>query len=117
MDAYTSPTTRPLYRATQIVWYIFDILAVILLFRFALRLFAANPLAGFTQFIYNISYPFVAPFINVFRVSRVEGNVFEWTTLLAIVVYWLIAFALARLFLMGKTVSTPEAAVKLNRQD
>ena len=32
-------------------------------------------------------------------------------------VYWMIALGIVRLFLMGKTVSTPEAAVELKRQE
>jgi hypothetical protein len=115
--AYTSPSTKPLYRGTQIVWYILGILESLLIFRFILKLLAANPGAGFTEFIYGITHPFVAPFLNVFRVTRVEGSVFEWTTLLAMLVYWLLALAIIRLFLMSKTVSTPEAAVKLDQQE
>jgi len=82
-----------------------------------LKLLAANPNAGFTDFIYNVSFPFVAPFLNVFRVTKVEGSVFEWTTLLAMAVYWLIAYGIVKLFFMGKTVSTPEAAVKLDQEN
>lgn len=117
MDSFNSPTTKPLYRGTQIVWYIVGILEVLLVFRFVLRLLSANPNAGFTNFIYNITHFFVSPFLNVFRVSQVESSVFEWTTLLAMLVYWLIAFGIIRIFLMGKSVSTPEAAVKLEKQD
>lgn len=117
MDSYTSPTTKPLYRGTQVVWYILGILEVLLAFRFLLKLFGANPVAGFTSFIYSISSPFAGPFLNVFRITKVEGSVFEWTTLLAMVVYWIIAMAIVQLFLMGRSVSTPEAAVKLDRQD
>jgi hypothetical protein len=117
MDAYNSPTTRPLYRGTQIVWYILGILEVLLAFRFVLKLLGANPAAGFTSFIYGVTQPFAAPFLTVFRITRVEGSVFEWTTLLAMIVYWLIAIAIAKLLVMGKTVSTPEAAVKLDNQD
>lgn len=115
--AYNSSTTKPLYRGTQIVWYILGLLEALLAFRFVLKLFGANPAAGFTDFIYSVSQPFAAPFLSVFRISRIEGSIFEWTTLLAMLVYWLIAFAIIRLFLMGKTVSTPEAAVKLDKQD
>ena len=86
-------------------------------FRFLLRLFGANPAAGFTNFIYDISYPFAAPFLNVFRITRVEGSVVEWTTLLAMVVYWLIAWAIVKMFVMSRSVSTPEAAVRLENQD
>jgi len=111
-----SDTVRPLYRGTQVVWYVLGILEVILAFRFVLRLFAANPGAGFTHFIYSISYPFAAPFLAVFSTTRVASSAFDWTTLLAMVVYWLIAVAIVRLFTMSKPVSRSEAAYKLERQ-
>ncbi len=117
MDSFNSPTTKPLYRGTQIVWYILGILEVLLAFRFVLKLLAANPNAGFSSFIYKVTYIFTAPFLSVFKISRVEGSVFEWTTLLAILVYWLIAWGIIKMFLMSKSVSTPEAAVKLEQQD
>lgn len=117
MDSTISPRTKPLYRGTQVVWYILGIVEVLLGFRFLLKLLAANPDAGFSNFIYSITYPFAAPFLNVFRIPRVEGSVLEWTTLLAMLVYWLIAWAIIKLFIMGKPVSTPEAAVKLDQQD
>ncbi len=117
MDSFNSPSTKPLYRGTQVVWYILGILEVLLAFRFVLKLLAANPSAGFTSFIYGVTYPFAAPFLNVFRITRVEGNILEWTTLLAMLVYWVLALAIIKLFLMGKTVSTPEAAIKLDQQD
>jgi len=116
-SAYTSPTTKPLYRGTQVVWYIVGLLEALLAFRFVLKLLGANAAAGFTSFIYGVTQPFAAPFLSVFRITRVEGSIFEWTTLLAMLVYWLVALAIVRLFLMGKTVSTPEAAVKLDNQD
>ena len=75
---------------------------------------ATNPQAGFTNFIYSVTWPFTAPFSAVFPRTTVEGSIFEWTTLLAVLVYFLIALAVVRLFLMSKTVSTPEAAAKLN---
>jgi hypothetical protein len=117
MDSYSSRTTKPLYRGTQIVWYIVGLLEALLAFRFVLKLLAANPSAGFSSFIYKVSYPFAAPFLNVFNVTRVKGNVFKWTTLLAMFVYWLIAWGIVKLFFMSKTVSTPEAAAKLDKEN
>lgn len=117
MDSFNSPTTKPIYRGTQIVWYILGLIEVLLLFRFVLKLLGANPDAGFSSFIYGVTYIFAAPFLNVFRISYVEGSIFEWTTLLAMLVYWVIATGIIKLFLMGKTVSTPEAAVKLNKEE
>ena len=116
-SSYNSRSTKPLYHSTQIVWYLFGLLQVLLVFRFILKLTGANPEAGFTSFIYSVTWPFTAPFLAVFPMTTVEGNVFEWTTLLAILVYWLVATAIVRLLLMGKEVSTPEAAEKLNKEE
>lgn len=117
-NAYTSTSTKPLYRGTQIVWYIVSIIEILLLFRFFLKLLGANAAAGFTQFVYGVTYIFAAPFLAVFKSDRiVQGSVFEWSTLLAMFVYWVIALGIIRLFLMSKTVSTPEAAVKLDQQE
>jgi uncharacterized protein YggT (Ycf19 family) len=117
MDSYNSPSTKPLYRGTQIVWYLLSFLEVLLAFRFVLKLMGANPEAGFTSLIYAITWPFTAPFLAVFSRTTVQGSIFEWTTLLAMLVYWLIAVGIIRLLVMGKTVSTPEAAEKLKKQE
>lgn len=82
-----------------------------------MKFLGANPIAGFTSFIYSITQVFASPFLNVFRITKMEGSTFEWTTILAMFVYWIIALGIIELFLMGKTVSTPEAAVKLNAQE
>jgi hypothetical protein len=117
MDSSNSPTTKPLYRGTQVVWYILGLIEVLLAFRFVLKFLAANPDAGFTSFIYGVTYVFAAPFLSVFRITQIAGSVFEWTTILAMFVYWVVAYGIIKLFLMGKTVSTPEAAGKLNAQE
>ena len=116
-SSYTSTSTKPIYHGTQFVWYVLGIIEVLLAFRFVLKLLGANSTAGFTSFIYGVTHIFVTPFLDVFRISQVEGSVFEWTTLLAMIVYWLIATGVIRLFLMGRTVSTPEAASKLENQE
>lgn len=117
-DASTnSPRTKPLFRMSQVVWYLFGLLEVILALRFILKLLGANQEAGFSNLIYTLSYPFAAPFLGVFNQSAISGSVFEWTTLLAMAIYALVAWALIKLFVMSKAVSTPEAAVKLDQQD
>src|SRR6185503_9671082 len=102
MDSFSSPTTKPLYRGTQVVWYILGILEVLLAFRFVLKFLAANSGAGFTSAIYTVTHPFVLPFLTVFHITKIQGSVMEWTTLLAMFVYWLIALAIVKLFFMGK---------------
>ncbi|HVS79628.1 MAG TPA: YggT family protein [Candidatus Paceibacterota bacterium] len=108
---------QPLYRGTQVVWYIFSVVETILLFRFILKLIGANTGAAFTQFVYAISYPFAAPFLYVVGSPRVFGSTIEWSTLIAMLVYWVIAWGIVRLIVMGKPVSTEEAHRKLDAQD
>lgn len=118
MDSFNSPRTKPLYRGTQVIWYILAVLESLLAIRFALKLLGANASAMFTNIIYTITYPFATPFLGVFSPSRiVEGSIFEWTTLLAMLVYWLLAIAIIKLFLMSRSVSTSEAAVKMEEQE
>ena len=113
----SSSSTRPLYRGTQIVWYILSLVEVLLAFRLVLKLLGANAGAGFTSFVYMVTGPFTAPFAAVFRTSKAQGSIFEWTTILAMFVYWVIAWGIIKLLVMSMTVSTPEAAVKLDQQD
>lgn len=81
--------------------------------RFALKLFQANPEALFTSLVYTLSSVFVLPFTAVFQNVNVASNVFEWTTLLAMLVYWLLAVAIIKLFIMSKSVSAGEADQEL----
>lgn len=116
-SSHNSSSTKPLYRIIQIIWYLLALLQVFLAFRFILKLTGANSAAGFTSFIYSATRPFVAPFLAVFSTTTAQGSIFEWTTLLAMLTYWLVTIGIVRLFLMGKTVSTPEAAEKLEEQE
>ncbi|MEK7549846.1 MAG: YggT family protein [Patescibacteria group bacterium] len=109
--------TKSLYKGAQIVWYLLTIIEAVLLLRFVLRLLQANPGAGFTDFVYGFSGLFTGPFEAVFRNLYVEGSVFEWTTLLAMLVYWIIAIGIVRLLAMGRPVSSTEAQEKLGSQD
>lgn len=117
MDSSNSPSTKPIYRGTQIVWYMLSIIEVLLVFRIVLKILDANSAAWFTSFIYTITNPLASPFLRVFSITQIQGSIIEWTTLLAMFVYWVIAIGIINLFLMGKTVSTPEAAEKLDEQE
>lgn len=118
MDSHIAPSTKPLYRGTQIVWFILGIMEVLLAFRFIFKLVGANPGAGFSKFIYGATYIFSTPFLTVFNKTQIAvGNVFEWSTLLAMLVYWIIAMGIIKLFLVSKSVSTPQAADKLAEEE
>ncbi len=114
---YNDPTVKPLYRGTQIVWYVLYIIEVLLLLRFLLKLLAANPSAPFTQFIYNLSNVFAGPFLYVIPSQSINSQVIEWSTLLAMVVYWILAWAIIKIFVMGRPVTIVEAHERLEDQD
>lgn len=106
-----------LYRTTRIVWYIFYAIEVLLVFRFALKLLGANAAAGFTQFIYGASQILVAPFVYVFGTPAVGGSVVEISTLLAMLVYWVLAWGIVKLIVMNRPINTFEAERNLEAQD
>jgi hypothetical protein len=116
-SSYDSSSAKTLYRGTQVVWYLLYLIEVLLLFRFFLKFTEANPGAGFTNFIYDYSQPLVSPFLNVFRISSSDNRVLEWPTLLAMLFYWMVAYAIIKLIMMGKPVSNEEAREKLDDQD
>ncbi len=108
-----SESSRPLYRSVQIVWYTLSVIEILLLIRFFLKLLQANSEAFFTNLIYSVSDIFVFPFTAVFQNASVSDSIFEWTTLLAMFVYWLLAMGIIKLFIMSKSVSATEADQKL----
>lgn len=110
-------TTTTLYRTTRFIWYIFYVIETLLVLRFALKLLGANAGAAFTQFVYTLSAPFVAPFMYVFGSPSVAGSVFELSTLLALFVYWLLAWGIVKLIVMNRSVSHVEAQHSVEAQD
>jgi hypothetical protein len=85
------------YRMTQLIYLLFGLIEGLLAIRFVLRALGANPSAGFAEFIYGVTAPFVAPFFGLFGSPRSEGYVLELNTLVAMIVYALLAWLLARL--------------------
>lgn len=89
-----------LYRLQQAIWTVFAFVGGLIGIRFALRLLGANPDAGFAQLIYGLTAPLVAPFIGLFGTPRFAGSTFEFTSLVAIIVYALLAWVIVKVLLM-----------------
>jgi YggT family protein len=85
--------------AERIVWLIAGVIITLLGLRFVFALLGANPNNGLAQFVYNVSHPFVAPFFNLFNYNYIDNGVgrVEIFTLVAILVYALLAGLIARL--------------------
>jgi hypothetical protein len=88
----------------NLLWTILGILNGILAIRFLLKLFGANPAAGFANFIYTITNPLVRPFVGVVRSTFVGTGIAEWHTIVAMIVYWLIVWAIVRLVTVSRAI-------------
>jgi hypothetical protein len=84
-------------RAALVVDVLFGILEGFIAIRILLKLLAANPDAGFSAFVYGITAPFVSFFNGVFSTPSTHGSIFEFSSLLALVVYALIGWGVVRL--------------------
>jgi len=83
---------------TRVVWFVFGVIEVLIAIRFVLMLLGANAEAGFVKMVYGVSGIFMAPFIAIFSTQKVAGGaVFEWSALVAIAIYALVAWGLASL--------------------
>lgn len=84
-------------RLIGVIYLLFGIVETIIFIRFLLRALAANSAAGFAQLIYGLSGPFVAPFQGLLGQPALGGAVFEFSSLIAIIIYALVSVGIARL--------------------
>src|ERR1700730_8774205 len=90
-------SVSPARRATEVLYLVFGIIVGLLLIRLLLKLLGANALAGFASFVYGLTDFFMAPFRNLLPAAGSETSVFETSVVIAIIVYGLIGWVLARL--------------------
>ncbi len=111
-ETVTTPTTRQtnvavdnrdpssFHTVAYLVYFFFGLLEVLLGFRLAFKLTGANPISGFVRFIYSFTQPFILPFEGIFRRGYTQGvettSVLEPSTLVAMVVYALIAWGIVK---------------------
>ena len=57
------------YRLIQVIWWVVGFIDTLIAIRFVLKLFGANP-APFVRFIYDVTWPLVAPFHGIFNTSQ-----------------------------------------------
>ena len=91
-------TTNPGWRAVQLIYLVFGVIDGLLLIRMVLKLLGANPHAGFSNWLYNVTDIFLAPFRNLLPTIGNEQSQLEMSLVVAILVYALIGWAVARLF-------------------
>ncbi len=85
------------FKATQLVWLLLGILEALLGLRFLLKLIAANPNSPIAAALYSFTGVFLWPFHGLTVTPAAGGVVLEITTLIAMLIYALIGWALERL--------------------
>jgi uncharacterized protein YggT (Ycf19 family) len=90
-------TVNPGRRAMDLIYLVFGVIDGLLLIRLVLKLLSANTTAGFTQWVYGVTDVLLAPFRNLLPTIGTETSQLEMSVVVAILVYALIAWVIARL--------------------
>ena len=93
-------------RVIQTVWWIVGFVEVLIAIRFVLKLFGANP-APFVRFMYDLTWPFVAPFHGIFNTAQEGRSVLEPESLVAMAIYALIGWGIVSLI---RLISRPRSS-------
>ncbi len=106
--------SQTLQWVTALIGLLFTVLEGLIGLRVVLKFIDANSKNAFASFIYNSTAFFLAPFAGLVGNPAVGGNVLEITSLIAMIVYGLVAAVLIRLVWLlffhpsARTVSTYE---------
>ena len=86
------------YWITTVTYFVLGVLEVILALRLLFRLLGANQDNGFISFLYGLSHIFVGAFNGIFNDQTIGSRgVFEVSTVIAMLVYALIAWGIVSL--------------------
>jgi len=107
---------KAIFRTYQIIWYILGVIEILLAFRMTLKALGANSFSGFASLIYAVSDPLALPFQGILRTSATQGSVFEWSTIVAALVYAIIATGIVQLMQMFKPVTPEEVEQTVDSQ-
>ena len=112
----TYQTKKAIFRSYQVIWYILGVIEVLLAFRMILKFLGASTFSGFTNFIYAISSPFALPFSGILGTTVSSDLIFEWSTLIAMAVYAIVAYGIVALFQLVKPTNLEEVEETVDNQ-
>ena len=107
-DPVTRNTT--LLRVIDALYFVFGIIGIVVAIRFVLRLLGANPESSFVSGIYGLSAPLVAPFVGIFGTPQFGGSVVEPHSLVALIMYPLLGWLIAKLLWLVLADTSPRVA-------
>ena len=85
------------FKATQLIWLLLTLLEAVLALRVVFKLIGVNGANPFAALLYGFTSFFVAPFASLTGAPSAGGMVLEISTIIAMIVYLLIAWALERI--------------------
>jgi uncharacterized protein YggT (Ycf19 family) len=85
------------FKATQLIWLLYGLLEAGLALRIFFKMIAVNPANPFAALVYGVTDLLVAPFKNLIGNPAVGGGVLEVSSIIAMIIYALIGWALERL--------------------
>jgi hypothetical protein len=85
------------FKATQIIWLLFGLLEGLIALRVLFKLIGVNAANSFASFLYNATGLFVMPFASLVGAPAVGEMVLEISSVIAMIVYGLIAWGLERI--------------------
>jgi len=85
------------FKVTQMIWLLLSVLEAAIGLRVLFKLIGVNPANPFASLLYNLTGLFVAPFASLIGAPAVGGMVLEISSILAMIVYFLIAWGLERI--------------------
>lgn len=101
-DVQRTQNTSGIIIAQRLIWFILGVVNVLIAIRFTLLLLGANQGAAFVDFIYGITAVFVGPFVGIFGEPTYGRFMFEWSSVLAIVIYTLVAWGIVKLLTLTR---------------
>lgn len=105
---------KAIFRLYQVVWFILGIIEILLGFRITLKALGANPFGTFVSLIYTLSTPFAIPFQGIIPTTVSGNTVFEWSTMIAAVVYLCLAWGIIHFFSLMKPVTPEEVEMNVD---
>ena len=85
------------FKATQLIWLLLGLLEAAIALRVIFKLLGVNAANSFATLLYNVTGFFLAPFASLAKAPAAGGSVLEVSSIIAMIVYLLVGWALERI--------------------
>jgi len=85
------------FKTTQLIWLLLGLLEAAIALRIIFKLVGVNEANSFATLLYSVTGFFLAPFASLAKAPAAGGSVLEVSSIIAMIVYLLIGWALERI--------------------